>query len=73
MKFERKYCQESERKVELFLKQLHDEGRGVPGVSPAIDPNIPPAWFDPVLFSGGQKFAKQYTIRFVTCSSIDMR
>lgn len=64
-KFTVRDCPDRKQRVQRFLKLLHDEGRGVPGVSPLISPDVPPVWYDDVLFKKGQKFAKRYLIRYL--------
>jgi hypothetical protein len=54
---------ERRHRAERFVSLLHDDGRAVPGVSPSINPDVPPVWFDEELFKKGQNFAKRYLIR----------
>ena len=65
-KFIVKDCPDRRQRVQQFLQRLHDEGRGTPGVSPLIGPDVPPAWYDEPLFKKGQTFAHRYLIRCVT-------
>ena len=62
-KFAVKECPDLTSRAERFLKRLHDEARGVAGVSPGINPDVLPSWFDELLFKNGQSFAKRYVIR----------
>ena len=56
-------CPERLKKVRDLLHLLSHEGRSVPGVSPTIDPDVKPPWFDQELFLRGQSFSQKYTVR----------
>lgn len=44
----------AQRRAEL------EQGKYWPGVSPDIDPTVPPVWYEPHIFQHAQRLAKVY-------------
>ena len=52
-----------ELKQRVTAKRLDiQQGKFFSGISPNVDPDTPPSWYDPVAFKHAQKLFKTYAV-----------
>lgn len=55
--------EDKDLKARMTAKRLViQEGKFFVGISPNVDPNSPPSWYDPVVFKHAQKLFKTYAV-----------